>query len=153
MSEAGFPGFESGSWQGVFVPAGTPKDIVERLYASRASRPCRRARCASASPTAASSRDERLARGIRAFVADETAALGQGREGGGSDRRLMDLLNIAVIGLGWWGRVIVPLAKSSAKLRVVAVADPDPAAAEFARQHALPLRTMTKCCKIGKSRG
>ncbi len=33
MSEAGFPGFESGSWQGIFVPAGTPKAIVERLYA------------------------------------------------------------------------------------------------------------------------
>lgn len=33
MSEAGFPGFESGSWQGLFVPAGTPKAIVERLYA------------------------------------------------------------------------------------------------------------------------
>lgn len=33
MAEAGFPGFESGSWQGIFVPAGTPKAIVERLYA------------------------------------------------------------------------------------------------------------------------
>ena len=32
MSEAGFPGFETGSWQGVFVPAGTPKEVVERLY-------------------------------------------------------------------------------------------------------------------------
>jgi len=53
----------------------------------------------------------------------------------------MSSLGIAVIGLGWWGRVIVPLAKSSAKLRVVAVADPDPAAAEFARQQDSPLRT------------
>jgi len=51
----------------------------------------------------------------------------------------MSTLNIGVIGLGWWGRVIVPRAKSSAKLRVVAVADPDPAAAEFARQQAVPL--------------
>jgi predicted dehydrogenase len=51
----------------------------------------------------------------------------------------MDSLGIAVIGLGWWGRVMVPLAKSSAKLRVVTVADPDPAAAEFARQQAVPL--------------
>ena len=51
----------------------------------------------------------------------------------------MNPLNIAVIGLGWWGRVIVPLAKSSAKLRVVAVADPDPAAADFAMQQAVPL--------------
>jgi tripartite-type tricarboxylate transporter receptor subunit TctC len=33
MEEAGFPGFESGSWQGIFVPAGTPKPIVDKLYA------------------------------------------------------------------------------------------------------------------------
>lgn len=32
MHEAGFPGFESGSWQGIFVPAGTPKEIVDKLY-------------------------------------------------------------------------------------------------------------------------
>src|SRR3954469_24998754 len=51
----------------------------------------------------------------------------------------MNSFGIAVIGLGWWGRVIVPLAKSSTKLRVVAVADPDPAAAEFARQQSVSL--------------
>jgi tripartite-type tricarboxylate transporter receptor subunit TctC len=33
MTESGFPSFESGSWQGIFVPAGTPKEIVDRLYA------------------------------------------------------------------------------------------------------------------------
>jgi tripartite-type tricarboxylate transporter receptor subunit TctC len=33
MEEAGFPGFDSGSWQGVFVPTGTPKEVVEKLYA------------------------------------------------------------------------------------------------------------------------
>jgi len=32
MAESGFPGFETGSWQGVFVPAGTPKDVVDKLY-------------------------------------------------------------------------------------------------------------------------
>ena len=48
-------------------------------------------------------------------------------------------LDIAVVGLGWWGRVIVPLAKTSSKLRVVAVADPDPAAAEFAAREQVPL--------------
>ena len=51
----------------------------------------------------------------------------------------MASLGIAVIGLGWWGRVIVPLAKSSTKLRVVAVADPDPAAAQVAGQQSVPL--------------
>src|SRR5258708_39281286 len=48
-------------------------------------------------------------------------------------------LNVAVIGLGWWGRVIVPLAKTSSKLRVVRVADPAPAAAQFASAQDLPL--------------
>jgi predicted dehydrogenase len=51
----------------------------------------------------------------------------------------MSALRIAVIGLGWWGRVIVALAKTSPRLRVVAAADPDPAAAQFAAQHKLPL--------------
>jgi predicted dehydrogenase len=49
------------------------------------------------------------------------------------------MLNVAVIGLGWWGRIIVPLLKSSSKLRVVRVADPAPAATQFAREHELPL--------------
>jgi len=31
MAEAGVPGFESYNWQGVIVPAGTPRSIVERL--------------------------------------------------------------------------------------------------------------------------
>jgi predicted dehydrogenase len=48
-------------------------------------------------------------------------------------------LNIAVIGLGWWGRIIVPLAKTSQKLRVVRVADPAPAAAGFAAEQRIPL--------------
>ena len=33
MTESGYGAFETGSWQGVFVPAGTPKEVVERLYA------------------------------------------------------------------------------------------------------------------------
>jgi tripartite-type tricarboxylate transporter receptor subunit TctC len=33
LSEAGLPGFEVGSWQGVFAPAGTPPEIVRRLNA------------------------------------------------------------------------------------------------------------------------
>ena len=31
LGEAGLPGFEVGSWQGVFAPAGTPPDVVKRL--------------------------------------------------------------------------------------------------------------------------
>src|SRR5260221_3626754 len=48
-------------------------------------------------------------------------------------------LNVAVIGVGWWGCIIVPLAKASSKLGVVRVADPAPAAAQFAASQDLPL--------------
>jgi predicted dehydrogenase len=41
-------------------------------------------------------------------------------------------LGVAVVGLGWWGRTIVPLLKGSAKLRVVKGVDPAPAAVAFA---------------------
>jgi tripartite-type tricarboxylate transporter receptor subunit TctC len=33
MEEAGFRGFDTGSWQGIFVPTGTPKEIVDKLFA------------------------------------------------------------------------------------------------------------------------
>jgi len=48
------------------------------------------------------------------------------------------MLRVAICGLGWWGRVIVPLAKSSAKLKVVRVVDPDPAGADFASSQNIP---------------
>jgi tripartite-type tricarboxylate transporter receptor subunit TctC len=32
MAEAGYPQLTSGSWQGIFVPTGTPKEIVDKLY-------------------------------------------------------------------------------------------------------------------------
>ena len=32
MAEAGYPQLTSGSWQGIFVPAGTPKPVVDKLY-------------------------------------------------------------------------------------------------------------------------
>ena len=34
MTEAGYPDMVSSSWQGVFVPAGTPRPIVEKLHAA-----------------------------------------------------------------------------------------------------------------------
>ncbi len=34
MAEQGFPDMVSSSWQGVFVPAGTPRAIVEKLHAA-----------------------------------------------------------------------------------------------------------------------
>jgi tripartite-type tricarboxylate transporter receptor subunit TctC len=33
MKESGYPDGASGSWQGVLVPTGTPREVVERLYA------------------------------------------------------------------------------------------------------------------------
>ena len=44
---------------------------------------------------------------------------------------------MAVVGLGWWGRTIVPLLKDNAKLKVVKGVDPAPAAAEFAREQGI----------------
>ncbi len=48
-------------------------------------------------------------------------------------------LGIAVVGLGWWGRIVVPLAATSGKLKVVAGVDPSPAAADFAAQAGIRL--------------
>jgi len=36
MAESGFPGFEAVPWFGLLAPAGTPKDIVEKLYGETA---------------------------------------------------------------------------------------------------------------------
>src|SRR5260221_534186 len=32
IAESGLPGFDISTWFGVFVPAGTPRDVVERLH-------------------------------------------------------------------------------------------------------------------------
>lgn len=34
VAEAGLPGFEAGVWQGVLAPAGTPKEVIVKLYAA-----------------------------------------------------------------------------------------------------------------------
>jgi predicted dehydrogenase len=56
-------------------------------------------------------------------------------------------MNVAVMGLGWWGRIIVPLIKSSSRLRVVKVVDPDPRAADFARAQGVPLASFDEALK------
>src|SRR3954470_17191508 len=56
-------------------------------------------------------------------------------------------MNVAVMGLGWWGRIIVPLIKSSSHLRVVKVVDPAPAAADFAREQGVPLASFEEALK------
>jgi tripartite-type tricarboxylate transporter receptor subunit TctC len=84
MSEAGYPAFETGSWQGIFVPAGTAKEVVDRLYA------------ASVKTMQASEVRERLAHGgvavvtsaspaaFTQFVAEETARWGKAAKEAGA---------------------------------------------------------------------
>jgi predicted dehydrogenase len=57
------------------------------------------------------------------------------------------MLNVAVCGLGWWGRIIVPLAKTSAKLKVLRLVDPDPKAAAFASEQGVPLSSFEDALK------
>jgi predicted dehydrogenase len=46
------------------------------------------------------------------------------------------LLNVAVVGMGWWGKIIVPLLKTSKKISVNTVVEVNAAGiADFARQH------------------
>ena len=33
IAEAGLPGFETGSWQGVLAPAGTPREVIDKVNA------------------------------------------------------------------------------------------------------------------------
>ena len=47
-------------------------------------------------------------------------------------------MRVAVVGLGWWGRIIVGLLKGSAKLSVARVVDVDRAAAGFASEQGIP---------------
>lgn len=47
------------------------------------------------------------------------------------------MLEVAVVGLGWWGRTIVGTLRDSTKLKVAHVADVDPKAGEWARQQGL----------------
>lgn len=48
------------------------------------------------------------------------------------------MLNIALAGLGWWGRMMVDLLQRSDKLRLVRVVDVSPAGEAFARERGLP---------------
>jgi predicted dehydrogenase len=57
------------------------------------------------------------------------------------------MLNVAVCGLGWWGRIIVPLIRTSSKLRVACVVDPDPKAAPFAAEQGAALKSFDEALK------
>ena len=57
------------------------------------------------------------------------------------------MLNVAVCGLGWWGRIIVPLIKTSRKLEVACVVEPDAKAASFAAEHGVPLKSFAEALR------
>ena len=63
LAESGLPGFEVGSWQGVFAPAGTPPAIVKRLNAEIV-KIARHARCPRKAGRAWRGNRRRLAGGI-----------------------------------------------------------------------------------------
>ena len=48
------------------------------------------------------------------------------------------MLKVAVVGLGWWGRIIVDVLANSRKLQVVRVADIGAAGQAFAHERGLP---------------
>jgi predicted dehydrogenase len=48
------------------------------------------------------------------------------------------MLNVAVVGLGWWGKIIVGTLAESSKLRVARAVDPDPKAASWAAGRGIP---------------
>ncbi len=52
------------------------------------------------------------------------------------------MLNVAVVGMGWWGKIIVPLLKTSSKITVNTVVEVNPAGiADFAKQHGVNVVT------------
>lgn len=50
-------------------------------------------------------------------------------------------INVAVVGLGWWGKVIIKTLKESRKLRVATAVDVSPAAGDWARSQGLAFTT------------
>ncbi len=52
------------------------------------------------------------------------------------------MVRVAVVGLGWWGRIIAGSLQGSAKLTAVRGIDPDPGAAAFARSQGLAHATV-----------
>ena len=76
LAESALPGFEVSTWQAVMAPAGTPRDIVQRLNAEVAKAmalPEVRERFLSFGTDAASSTPEELGR----FLAAEVAKIGR----------------------------------------------------------------------------
>jgi predicted dehydrogenase len=58
-----------------------------------------------------------------------------------TERNLMSALNVAVVGLGWWGQHMVRWLKGNQKLNLARVIDINSAAEAFAKQQGVPFST------------
>ena len=64
------------------------------------------------------------------------------------------MLNVAVVGLGWWGRIVVSLLQDNPRLRVLACVDPSAEAQGFARERKITLSgDLEKALKDPKVQG
>ena len=76
MAEAGFPNYELSAWFGLAAPAGTPRDVIDRLYtevAKAAQHPETRAKFQQFGIKAIASTPEEFAKTMR----EDTARLGE----------------------------------------------------------------------------
>jgi tripartite-type tricarboxylate transporter receptor subunit TctC len=76
LAEQGVPNFEAWAWQGLVVPAGTPKDVIARLnaeYAKAVADPAIRAKLMEAGIEPVTSTPEQMA----AYVKNETTKWAQ----------------------------------------------------------------------------
>lgn len=49
------------------------------------------------------------------------------------------MLNVAIVGLGWWGKTIAGTLRDSARLKIVRAVDPSPEAAQWAAERGFPV--------------
>ena len=87
VAESGLPGFETGSFQGIVAPAGTPPEIVDKLHADDHQGPGH-AGNAGASRERGRGTAARYAGGVRHLHPRRKGALGKGREGVGREVRV-----------------------------------------------------------------
>ena len=58
------------------------------------------------------------------------------------------MLKAGIVGLGWWGRIITTTLSDSARLKLIAAADVDPAAEKFASANGLSFTTDTNALLV-----
>lgn len=87
IAASGFPGFDLTSWNGIFVPAGTPRDVIARLEAA-----------AAAATSDAATRDRLAATGNDAITAGAEAFAAVIRRDGEMVRRLVAETGISLAG-------------------------------------------------------